>query len=90
MISLGLSTFGAQFATQALDWLGLSDQPWLAPVITIVTLLIAMAADVLIFLWVYTILPGKQLRSPIKARLRGSILAAIGLPRTPTQLPGDH
>ena len=78
VVSLALSTFGAQFATQALDWFGLSDQPWLAPVITIVTLLIAMAADVLIFLWVYTILPGKQLRSPFKARLRGSILAAIG------------
>src|SRR6478736_10026536 len=78
VVSLALSTFGAQFATQALDWLGLGDQPWLAPVITIVTLLIAMAADVLIFLWVYTILPGKRLRSPIKARVRGSILAAIG------------
>src|SRR6478672_4529097 len=78
VVSIGLSTLGSQFATQALDLLGLSDQPWLAPVITIVTLLIAMAADVLIFLWVYTILPGKELRSPIKARLRGSILAAIG------------
>ncbi len=78
VVSIGLSTLGSQFATQALDLVGLSDQPWLAPVITIVTLLIAMAADVLIFLWVYTILPGKELRSPIKARLRGSILAAVG------------
>ncbi len=78
VVSLGLSTFGAQFATQLLDWFGLGEQTWLAPVITIITLLIAMAADVLIFMWVYTMLPGKDLRSPFKARLRGSILAAIG------------
>jgi len=77
VVSLGLSTFGSQFATQLLDLLGLGDQPWLGPVITIITLLIAMAADVLIFLWVYTVLPGKELRSPFKARLRGSILAAV-------------
>jgi membrane protein len=78
VVSLGLSTFASQFATQVLDLLGLGDQPWLGPVVTIITLLIAMAADVLIFLWVYTVLPGKELRSPMKARLRGSILAAVG------------
>jgi membrane protein len=77
VVSLGLSTFASQFATQVLDLIGLGDQPWLGPVVTIVTLLIAMAADVLIFLWVYTVLPGKDLRSPMKARLRGSILAAV-------------
>jgi len=78
VVSLGLSTFGAQFAKQILDWLGLGDQPWLGPLVTVITLVIAMAADVLIFMWVYTMLPGKELRSPLKARLRGSILAAIG------------
>ena len=78
VVSLGLSTFGSQFATQILDWLGLGDQAWLGPVVTVITLLIAMAADVLIFMWVYTMLPGKELRSPFKARLRGSILAAVG------------
>jgi len=78
VVSLGLSTFGAQFATQVRDWLGLADQSWLEPVIAVITILIAMAADVLIFMWVYTVLPGKELRSPVKARLRGSILAAVG------------
>jgi membrane protein len=77
VVSLGLSTFGSQFATDMLGWIGLAEQAWLGPVITVITLLIAMAADVLIFLWVYTVLPGKELRSPMKARLRGSILAAI-------------
>ena len=78
VVSLGLSALGSQFASQVLDLMGLSDQTWLGPVITIMTLLIAMAADVLIFMWVYTMLPGKELRSPFKARLRGSILAAVG------------
>jgi membrane protein len=78
VVSLGLSAFGSQFAGQVLDLLGFGDQEWLAPVITIVTLLIAMAADVLIFMWVYTMLPGKELRSTFKARLRGSIIAAVG------------
>jgi membrane protein len=78
VVSLGLSAFGSQFAEQTLDWLGLTDQPWLGPVVTVITLVIAMAADVLIFMWVYTVLPGKDLRSPLKARLRGSVLAAVG------------
>src|SRR6476659_3658987 len=30
VVSLGLSTFASQFATQALGWLGLGDEPWLA------------------------------------------------------------
>jgi membrane protein len=78
VVSLGLSTFGAQFAGQVVDLLGFGDQEWLAPVLVVITLLIAMAADVLIFLWVYTMLPGKELRAPLKARLRGSIIAAVG------------
>ncbi len=77
VVSLGLSTLGAQFATKALQLVGLSDQPWLVPVVTVLTLVIAIAADVLIFLWIFTMLPGKELRSPFKARLRGSIMAAV-------------
>jgi len=78
VLSLGLSAFGVQFQTTLLDLLGLGDQDWLKPVVAATSILIAMAADVLIFLWVYTVLPGRALRSPMKARLRGSILAAIG------------
>jgi len=78
VLSLGLSAFGVQFQTTLLDFLGLGDQDWLKPVIVASSILIAMAADVLIFLWVYTVLPGRALRSPMKARLLGSILAAIG------------
>jgi len=77
-VSLGLSTLGGRFRTTLLNLLGLGDHEWLTTVVAITTILIAMAADILIFLWVYTVLPGRALRSPLKARLRGSILAAIG------------
>lgn len=77
-VSLGLSAIGAQFAGTILGWLGLGEVSWLLPVVTVVPILIAMAADVLIFMWVYTILPPRNQRSPFKARIRGSIIAAIG------------
>ena len=77
-VSLGLSAIGAQFAGTILGWLGFDDQAWLVPVLTVLPILIAMAADVLIFLWVYTVLPPKSQRSSFKARLRGSVIAAVG------------
>lgn len=77
VLSLALSTTGSWFATQTLDWLGLGTHPWMAPVITLLALLIAIATDVMIFLWTYTVLPGKELRASFAARLRGSIVAAI-------------
>jgi membrane protein len=78
VVSLGLSAIGGQFASILIGLLGYGDQAWLVPVITVTTILIAMAADVLIFMWVYTILPPKSQRSSLKARLRGSIMAAVG------------
>jgi membrane protein len=78
VVSLGLSAIGGQFASSLIGLLGLGDQAWLLPVLSVTTILIAMAADVLIFMWVYTVLPPKSQRSPFKARLRGSIIAAIG------------
>jgi membrane protein len=77
-VSLALSAIGGQFTRAILGLFGLGDQPWLVPIVTVLTILIAMAADVLIFMWVYTILPPKSQRSPLRARLRGSIIAAIG------------
>jgi membrane protein len=49
----------------------------MAPIVTVITLLIAMAADVVIFLWAYTVLPGREFKAPFSARLQGSIIAAV-------------
>lgn len=78
VVSVGISGFATQGQKLILDLFGLSDDSWLGPVVTVTTLLIAMAADVVIFLWVFTVIPGRRLRRPFKPRLRGAIIAAVG------------
>ncbi|MBM9467651.1 inner membrane protein YhjD [Nakamurella leprariae] len=76
-VTLGLTTAGTAIQTQILTWLGLEDQSWLTPVITVLTLLIAMVADVLIFLWLYRTLPGRQYQVPRAALIKGAVVAAV-------------
>ncbi len=78
VVSLGLSAAGAWASTSVLKWLGLDDIAILKPVFTIVPIVIAMAADVLIFMWVYTILPPRHQKGTRRALVRGSIMAAVG------------
>ncbi|GGM02456.1 inner membrane protein YhjD [Nakamurella endophytica] len=78
LLSIVLSSVGGALTSQVLDWLNLSDVGWLKPVLVIVPILLAMAADVLVFLWVYTALPPRHMRAPRKALIRGSIAAAVG------------
>lgn len=78
VVSVGLSGFATQGRTLILDLFGLSDGSWLGPVITASTIVIAMVADTIIFFWVYTVIPGRVLRPPLKARVRGAIVAAVG------------
>ncbi len=78
VVSLALSAAGAWASTSVLIWLGLDHIAVLKPVFTIVPILIAMAADVLIFMWVYTILPPRHQKGNRGALVRGSIIAAIG------------
>ncbi len=78
VVSLALSAAGAWASTSVLKWLGLDDIAILKPVFTIVPILIAMAADVLIFMWVYTILPPRHQKGTRRALVRGSIMAAVG------------
>ena len=46
--------------------------------ITVAAWLLAIAADVLIFLWVYSVLPPKHMKGTRKALVRGAIIAAVG------------
>jgi membrane protein len=50
---------------------------WLAPVFTIVSILAAVAADVLIFLWLYLVLSPTHLKPARKPLLRGAVLASV-------------
>ncbi len=78
VVSLALSASGAWASSTVLKWLGLDDIAILKPIFTTVPILIAMAADVLIFMWVYTILPPRDQKGTRKALVRGSIMAAVG------------
>lgn len=75
-VSIGISSFGTRGQDTVLAWLGLSDLPWLSTYVTVTTILFAIAADILIFLWIYTVVPGRQFRMPFQARLRGAIVTA--------------
>ena len=78
VVSLGLSAAGVALSSKILDWLGLSDIAVLKPVFTAVPILIAVAADVIIFAWIYTALPPSGERASRRALLRGALMAAVG------------
>ena len=78
VVSLALSSAGSAFATDIVKWMGLSDVSWLKPVIVVVSLVLAIAADVLIFMWVYSMLPPTGMKGTRCALVRGSIIAAVG------------
>lgn len=78
VVSVGISGIATQGRDIIRDLFGLGDAAWLAPVTTATTILIAMVADVVIFYWVYTIIPRRTLRVARKYRIRGAIIAAVG------------
>lgn len=77
VISLALSSVGNALADQILKWLGLADVTWLHPLIVVVSLVLAIAADVLIFMWIYSVLPPEGMKAPRGALVRGSLIAAV-------------
>ncbi len=77
VVSLALSSIGNALAGQILKWLGLSNISWLHPLIVVVSIVLAIAADVLIFMWVYSVLPPKGLKASRTSLVRGSIIAAV-------------
>ena len=77
VISLALSAIGNALADKILGWVGLTDVSWLHPLIVAVSLGLAVAADVLIFMWVYSVLPPEGMKAPRGALVRGSIIAAV-------------
>jgi membrane protein len=77
VLSIALSSVGNSLAGVILDALGLSNIGWLHPLVVVVSLVLAIAADVLIFLWVYSVLPPKDMKAPRPALLKGAIAAAV-------------
>jgi membrane protein len=78
VLSLALSSVASTLTDRALDLVGLGDVGWLNPLLTVVSLLLAIGADLLIFLWVYSVIPPKNMKVPRGALVRGATFAAVG------------
>ena len=77
VLSLGLTTVGTSAQSVVLRWLGLDKITGLTPLFTLVPILLAMLADMVIFLGIYRVLPPKAYSAPRKALVRGSAVAAV-------------
>ncbi|WP_449632315.1 inner membrane protein YhjD [Rahnella aceris] len=76
IITLSLTSIAGAAQKTIVDTLGLGGIDWLRPVMTSITLVISIAANYLLFLWIFWMLPRHKPRK--KALLRGTLLAAMG------------
>jgi membrane protein len=76
VVSFGLTAAGSGFAELVLRWVGLADTWWSNAGLTVATVLLAVAANWLVFLWVLAKLP----RKPVgwRSAMRGAGAAAVG------------
>jgi membrane protein len=76
LISLALTAAGSSAQTLLLQWLGLDEISWLHPVFTIIPIVLAVAADVLVFAWLYQVLSPRHLKPDRRALLTGAVAAS--------------
>ncbi|MGP2411546.1 inner membrane protein YhjD [Yersinia enterocolitica] len=76
IITLSLTSIAGAAQSAIVDALGLGGIDWLRPVMTLIALSISIAANYLLFLWIFWILPRHKPKK--KALLRGTLIAAIG------------
>ncbi|WP_413530028.1 inner membrane protein YhjD [Rahnella inusitata] len=76
IITLSLTSIAGSAQETIVDALGLGGIEWLRPVMTSIALAISIAANYLLFLWIFWMLPRHKPRK--KALFRGTLLAAIG------------
>ena len=76
-VSLSLSSLSTSLANTVVTWLGLGDQPWIAPLLRVGSFVFSVGAGWLIFMYLYTVLP--ETREPWPIVRRGALLGSIGL-----------
>jgi membrane protein len=76
-VMFGLSSLSTSLANTVVGWLGLSDQPWIAPLLRVSSIVISIGAGWLIFMYLYTVLP--ETREPWPVVRRGALLGSIAL-----------
>ncbi len=76
ILTITLTSIAGSAQQSIVNILGLGDITWLRPALTIIAMSISIAANYLMFLWIFWMLP-KQ-RPNTQALLKGTLLAAIG------------
>jgi membrane protein len=76
LVSFGLTSVGGALGGVVVRLFGLSDAGWVHNVLVVASIVLAVAANWLVFIWVLAKLP----REPVEARsaVRGALAAAIG------------
>ena len=76
-VMFGLSSLSTSLANTVVGWLGLGDQPWIAPLLRVSSIVVSIGAGWLIFMYLYTVLP--ETREPWSVVRRGALLGSIAL-----------
>jgi membrane protein len=76
-LMFGLTSLSTSLANTVVEWLGLSDQPWIAPLLRVSSIVISIGAGWLIFMYLFTVLP--ETREPWSVVRRGALLGSIAL-----------
>ncbi|PRX43298.1 membrane protein [Prauserella shujinwangii] len=75
-VSFGLTAVGSTLGRSLLDLVGLSDQAWAEFLLTLASIVLSLAANVLVFLWVISQLPRERVTA--RSAVKGAVLAAVG------------
>ncbi|HVW42286.1 MAG TPA: inner membrane protein YhjD [Amycolatopsis sp.] len=76
LVSFGLTAVGGGVGRWFLERVGLENEGWALFLLRLATIVLALLADMLVFLWVLARLPRE--RVSVRSAVRGAILAAIG------------
>jgi membrane protein len=76
-VTFGLASLSTSLANTVVGWLGLSDQPWVAPLLRLSSVAFSIGAGWLIFMYLYTVLP--ESREPWSVVRRGALLGSLAL-----------
>ncbi|WP_216210279.1 inner membrane protein YhjD [Amycolatopsis aidingensis] len=76
LVSFALTALGGSLGKFLLDLAGLDDVGWARLLLKLATIVLSLAANVLVFLWVIARLPRQ--RVGLRSAVRGAIIAALG------------
>ena len=76
LVSVAVSGIGTTATSFVVDLLGVEDVPGMTLVVAAVSLILAVVADILVFLWLFLRLP--RVEWPWRRVLRGAVFAAVG------------